>query len=119
MNKQERNKLGKFLPKSEEMRKVRSIRLTDSTWEKLGKLANERSITRADLLEEWMIDGIAAKQDNSSKELVGDLLDLTEIRDLFLSSLKVGKQSPIYKNAVKCLKEFIPFLENKLKNDNP
>lgn len=117
MNKQERNKSGKFLPKSEEMRKVRSIRLTDSTWEKLGDLANERSITRADLLEEWMFDGITAEQDNLSKESA-DLLDLTEIRDLFLSSLKVGSQSPKYKNAVKCLKEFIPFLENKLRNNN-
>ena len=54
MNSQGRNELGKFLSKSEEMREVRSIRLTNTTWNKLGELANERGITRADLIEEWM-----------------------------------------------------------------
>ena len=54
MSQQGRNKLGKFSAKSDTNRQVRSIRLTDATWNKLGDLADERSITRADLLEDWM-----------------------------------------------------------------
>ena len=54
MSRQERNEAGKFAAKSNEMRQVRSIRLTDTTWNKLGGLANHRGITRADLVETWM-----------------------------------------------------------------
>jgi len=54
MIKQGRNESGKFASKSDEMRQVRSIRLTDAAWDSLGKLADKRSITRADLIEEWM-----------------------------------------------------------------
>lgn len=41
---------GRFAAKSDEHRQVRSIRLTDTTWEILGDLAGD--LTRADLLEE-------------------------------------------------------------------
>jgi len=54
MSQQGRDKSGKFSFKSDEGRQVRSIRLTDAAWDALGNLANERSITRADLIEEWM-----------------------------------------------------------------
>lgn len=57
MIKQGRSKKGKFLPKSNDYRQVRSIRLTDSSWEALGELASNRGITRADLLEEWFNGG--------------------------------------------------------------
>ena len=50
MNKQGRNESGKFAAKSNENRQVRSIRLTDSVWDTLGKIADERSITRAYLV---------------------------------------------------------------------
>jgi predicted DNA-binding ribbon-helix-helix protein len=52
MAEQGRTPGGKFAPKSVEHRRVRSIRLTDSTWEVLGVIAVERGITRADLLEQ-------------------------------------------------------------------
>jgi hypothetical protein len=42
---------GKFIQKSSEPRLVRSIRATNSTWDKLGRIAHERCITRADLIE--------------------------------------------------------------------
>ena len=48
---QDRAKTGKFLSKSKQPRHVRSIRLTDAAWEKLGELADKKNITRADLLE--------------------------------------------------------------------
>ena len=47
----QRNDRGQFERKSDGLRKVRSIRVTDDVWEKVGVIANERGITRADLLE--------------------------------------------------------------------
>lgn len=49
--KQFKNELGQFEAKSEDERKVRSIRATDETWETFGEWASQRGITRADLLE--------------------------------------------------------------------
>lgn len=117
MNNQGRNESGKFLSKSDEKREVRSIRLTDSTWDKLGQLADERGITRADLLEEWMISGFPVESENDSCKKLHDLPDLKKAEELFLSSLNAGKQSPMYKDAVKVLKKFIPFLEKQINSD--
>ncbi len=47
-----RGKAGKFIQKTDEKRQVRSLRVTDSTWELFGKYAEERGLTRADWLEE-------------------------------------------------------------------
>ena len=47
-----RNSRGRFINKSDSDRQVRSIRVTDEIWEKFGKVAAQRGITRADLLEE-------------------------------------------------------------------
>ncbi len=52
MSPQGRGEAGRFAPKSAERREVRTLRLTDSTWEKLGNAADSRRITRADLIEE-------------------------------------------------------------------
>lgn len=52
MAKQKRSKVGQFAAKSDESRKVRSLRCTDATWQKLGELA-ELQGTRADLIEQW------------------------------------------------------------------
>lgn len=48
-----RNEQGKFAPKSDSERKVRSIRATDRVWDDFGFEADKRRITRADLLEQW------------------------------------------------------------------
>ena len=49
---QEKDWHGRFIFKSDDYRRVRSIRVTDQIWEKFGEMALERGITRADLLEE-------------------------------------------------------------------
>jgi hypothetical protein len=49
-----RNEQGKFAPKSDTERKVRSIRTTDRVWDDFGFEADTRRITRADLLEQWV-----------------------------------------------------------------
>jgi hypothetical protein len=46
---------GTFIQKGDEPRAVRSIRLTDSTWQKMGDLADTQGITRADLIEDLFL----------------------------------------------------------------
>ena len=58
MPEQGRTEGGKFAPKSDEPRHIRSIRLTDKTWDVLGVMAAQRGITRADLLEELVEEGV-------------------------------------------------------------
>lgn len=54
---QDRTEGGKFAPKSDTPRHVRTIRLTDSTWEKVGYAADKRHMTRADLVEQLAKEG--------------------------------------------------------------
>ena len=42
-----------FTPKFEESKKLRSVRLTDTAWDALDRIASEHGVTRTDLLEEW------------------------------------------------------------------
>jgi hypothetical protein len=49
--KRQRDIQGKFTLKNHDYRRVRSIRLTDSTWKELGIASECQGITRADLLE--------------------------------------------------------------------
>ena len=60
---QSRNKKGQFDRKSTKNRKVHSIRVTDEIWEKFGQMASERSITRADLLEQIVNNNIFISDD--------------------------------------------------------
>lgn len=53
MNVRPREK-GRFASKSEADRQVRSIRATNRVWDDFGFLADQRRITRADLLEDWV-----------------------------------------------------------------
>ena len=53
-----RGELGQFVQKSNEPRLVRSIRLTDLTWEAIGNAAGAQNITRADLLEQLAEQGV-------------------------------------------------------------
>jgi hypothetical protein len=55
---QDRTEGGQFAPKSNDYRHVRSIRLTDETWEKIGYAAEAQRVTRADLIEQMAEDGM-------------------------------------------------------------
>lgn len=65
MSKQGRGEHGRFVAKSDQPREVRSLRLTDTAWEKLGSAANLRCITRSDLIEELIESGVLDKQPTS------------------------------------------------------
>ena len=53
---QGRDQKGRFDIKTKNGRKVRSMRVGDDAWERLGKIASERGITRADLIEEFAMN---------------------------------------------------------------
>lgn len=93
MSQQGRNKAGKFAPKSDKVRQVRSIRLTDNTWDALGEISDERSITRADLIEEWFIDG-SFSLGNKVKELETELEKL-KTNSLYVSDLVIDSLDKI------------------------
>lgn len=116
MNQQGRNELGKFSPKSNENRQVRSIRLTDATWDALGKLATSRSITRADLIEEWFVDGHFSLED-----LIKNLeLELNNLKttSLCLSESVLNKLNKIATERSITREELIIDLLDKYKPSN-
>jgi hypothetical protein len=80
MSEQGRTEGGKFASKSDEPRHVRSIRLTDSTWEVLGAIAIQRGITRADLLEQLVEEGVIslAVTANNSDPRAKEISNLVE-----------------------------------------
>ena len=66
MSLQGRSQHGHFASKSSEHREVRSLRLTDSTWQRLGELADSRCITRADLIEQLVESGVLEQKPTTS-----------------------------------------------------
>ncbi len=58
---QPRTSDGRFTLKSHNKRKMRSLRLTDPTWEKIGEIAQSRCITRADLIEDLVETGVISQ----------------------------------------------------------
>jgi predicted DNA-binding ribbon-helix-helix protein len=97
---QGRDKKGHFANKGQEKREVRSLRLTDSAWEKLGKMASDRGITRADLIEEIATDERSAQ-----------FIDSQEIIEILEAGLKLkanagGAIKEKIKEALKLLSPF-------------
>jgi predicted DNA-binding ribbon-helix-helix protein len=71
---QDRTENGRFAPKSNEPRRVRTIRLTDATWEKIGFAADKRRVTRADLVEQMTEDGAFDNEPEDTQALSKTLL---------------------------------------------
>ncbi len=118
---------GKFALKDEDPRRVRSLRLTDSAWEKLGIAARASGMTRADWLEElfkrkeqndpcntW-IEGTMAMPSEREKGGLEKTQpsprvglspgDLEILGARVLKGLGLGKQAPGYKAARKVLEQ--------------
>lgn len=91
---QTRDDFGHFENKSNEPRVVRSIRATDSTWEKFGQIADSQTISRADLLEH-----IINEREKESFEILEAIEEIEKeqngieerIRELILGLEKNGK----------------------------
>ena len=54
-----RSETGKFVPKSASGRQVKTIRVTEEVWKQFGEIAEGYRMTRADLLELWVLGGDA------------------------------------------------------------
>ena len=124
-----RDSEGKFALKDEEHRLVRSLRLTDSTWEKLGVAAQSSGMTRADWLEELLrrnnqpsprntrveesiaLPDVAKKgfpeKAEPSEQVTLSLEDLEVLCKQVLKDLRLGKQASGYKSAQKVLQKLL------------
>jgi hypothetical protein len=117
--KRKRDIQGKFTLKNLDYRRVRSLRLTDSTWKALGIASECLGITRADFLEnlvrqnpdkfplsdkieQLFQETTSIHQENSLKKE-----QLTSLSEKVLEEMRLGKQSNNYKVAQKALKRLI------------
>lgn len=114
---------GKFALKNDDYRQVRSVRLTDETWKALGIAAECLGMSRADYLEK-VIKENASPSITRQKELIDQakttavelattplrVATLEILRDQVLLQLKLGRQAPGYKAALKALNYFIAVL---------
>ena len=73
---QGRNKKGQFDSKSDSKRKVRTIRVTDKVWNEFGEMAFQRSITRADLLEQIVVSNRVILCNDEVVEVLNEALKL-------------------------------------------
>jgi hypothetical protein len=77
--KPERDTSGRFEIKGDEIREVRSIRATSTVWEALESAATAQGISKADLLEQLVEDGILEGYESSESvedakaELIEDI----------------------------------------------
>ncbi len=87
MIEQERDN-GKFAVKGSEPRTVRSIRLTDSTWNALEDKASEQDMTKADYLEALVSGEIEWESDDSDKEQTTEFdFDVEEVIEILTEAL--------------------------------
>ena len=73
---QDKDWRGRFVSKSNDYRKVRSMRVTDEIWEKFGNIAFQQGITRADLLEEIVKSDYSVINNNQVINLLQEALKL-------------------------------------------
>ncbi len=116
---------GKFALKDDDYRQVRSVRLTDESWKALGIAAECLGMSRADYLEK-VIRGNVNPSMTREKEPIDQakttvvelattprrVATLETLRDQVLLQLKLGKQAPGYKAALKALNYFIAALSS-------
>ena len=120
--KRKRDIQGKFTLKNHDYRQVRSLRLTEKTWEKLGMASECRGITRADLLEnlvqqnkEIFSDSGTIEPPNPQKLVLKAKIslnkdELSSLANKVLNELKLGKQASSYKLVQKSLKRLIELI---------
>ena len=110
-----RDKSGKFTRKADEVREVRTLRLTESSWNELKAIADTYGMTRADLIEglmhrDFILDPMAMgklSEEEETKEQEISLDEALVIAKEILTQKKSAKQSiakllsVIYKQEVK------------------
>ena len=120
--KRKRDIQGKFTLKNHDYRQVRSLRLTENTWQKLGMASESLGMTRADLLEnlvqqnkEIFSDSGTIEPPNPQKLVLKAKIslnkdELSSLANKVLNELKLGKQASSYKLVQKSLKRLIELI---------
>ena len=120
--KRKRDIQGKFSLKNQDYRQVRSIRLTDSTWQELGIASECLGITRADLLENLVqhnrsifsdsgeIEPLNPEKSGSKAKKSLNKDELNSLAEKVLKELRLGKQASSYKLVQKSLKRLIELI---------
>lgn len=116
---------GKFALKDDDYRQVRSVRLTDESWKALGIAAECLGMSRADYLEKVIRGNVNPSITRNKEPIVKAKTTVVELattprrvatletlRDQVLLQLKLGKQAPGYKAALKALNYFIAALSS-------
>ncbi len=85
---------GKFAAKGSEPRIVRSIRLTDSTWNALEDKASEQDMTKADYLEALVSGEIDWESEDSEKDEVAEYdFDVDEVAEILTEALTLKRNN--------------------------
>ncbi|PSB05428.1 hypothetical protein C7B62_25215 [Pleurocapsa sp. CCALA 161] len=120
--KRKRDIQGKFTLKNQDYRQVRSLRLTDSTWQELGIVSECLGITRADLLENLVqhkksifsdseeIEQLNPEKSGSKAKKFLNKDELNSLAEKVLKELRLGKQASSYKLVQKSLKRLIELI---------
>ncbi len=125
-----RDTQGKFVLKDNDYRQVHSLRLTDETWKALGVIAECFGMTRADYLSEVVRNNAHPRitrndePDRQAETTVVKvattvpstpltLATLETLRNQVMVELKLGKQAPGYKAALKALNHFMALLTSQ------
>lgn len=99
-----RDKYGQFSQKSDEPREVRSLRLTDSTWNKMGEIAEAVKITRADVIEEIFERNLVEDKKFSKIELLSLVQKILDDQKI----TRGGKDKEAVKRALETLLNMLP-----------
>jgi len=82
---QDRNDQGKFTYKGNSERKVRTIRLTDETWNLLGEKSDENDMSKADYLEALATNQISWDTENNTESNLD--FDVDEVAEILKEAL--------------------------------
>jgi DNA repair exonuclease SbcCD ATPase subunit len=96
-----RNNSGKFAPKSEVPRKVRSVNLTDDAWHWLAATAEKAGMSRNDYLEA-LADGNSPLMETAnvtSSPLMETVENEAEVSDAEIAELPIDKDMPLMETA--------------------
>jgi hypothetical protein len=92
MMEQERDN-GKFAAKGSELRTVRSIRLTDSTWNALEDKASEQDMSKADYLEALVSGEVEWESENSEDDKTEFDFDVDEVVEILTEALALKRNN--------------------------
>lgn len=84
---------GKFAAKGNENRTVRSIRLTDSTWNALEDKASEQDMSKADYIEALVNGEVEWESEEADEDKTEFDFDIEEVVEILTEALTLKPQA--------------------------